>query len=158
MPYNKKLSSISFRQNGVQRGEKRMKHIWDWFRKQLFYGGLERDQYRRISGEINEVNRKSLVMISAFCMLIDLTRLCISFGNIPRVNQIAFSLSVVLFGALALINPKRTWTTARASLCLRRQTSAQSGVDQHARQRDQVYAVRRKRWSAWRKRNPAILI
>ena len=81
-----------------------MKHIWDWFRKQLFYGGLERDQYRRISGEINEVNRKSLVMISAFCMLIDLTRLCISFGTIPRVNQIAFSLSVVLFGALALIN------------------------------------------------------
>ena len=81
-----------------------MKHTWNWFQKQLFYGGLEKEQYRRISGEINEANRKSVVIISAACVLIYLTRLCISFGNIPRMNQIAFSLAVVLFGALALIN------------------------------------------------------
>lgn len=30
----------------------------------LLYGGLEKEQYKRISAEINEANRKSIVVLS----------------------------------------------------------------------------------------------
>ena len=81
-----------------------MKNAWHGLKRLLFYGGLEKDAYCLIADEINESNRKSIVIISTACMLIYLARLCVFFERIPRVNQIAFSLAVVLFGALALVN------------------------------------------------------
>ena len=84
--------------------EKPMKSAWNGVKKQLFYGGLEKEEYRLIADEINEANRKSLVIISTACTLIYLARLCVFFERIPRVNQIVFMLAVVLFGSLALIN------------------------------------------------------
>ncbi len=81
-----------------------MKSAWHSLKKLLFYGGLEKDAYRLIADEINESNRKSIVIISTACALVYLARLCIFFDRIPRTNQIVFSLSVVLFGTLALVN------------------------------------------------------
>lgn len=41
-----------------------MREFWKKTIQVLLYGGLEKEQYKRISAEINEANRKSIVVLS----------------------------------------------------------------------------------------------
>ena len=41
-----------------------MREFWKKTIQVLLYGGLEKEQYKRISAEINEANRKSIVAVS----------------------------------------------------------------------------------------------
>lgn len=41
-----------------------MREFWKKTTQVLLYGGLEKEQYKRISAEINEANRKSIVVLS----------------------------------------------------------------------------------------------
>ena len=46
-----------------------LKKAHGWLVRVLLYGGLQRGQYQLISQEIDEANRKSLVIISAVCAM-----------------------------------------------------------------------------------------
>ncbi len=69
----------------------------------LLYGGLERSQYKLIAREIDESNRRSIVVLSAACLLFFLLRM-LRFSTMPRNNQIIFPLAVALFAGLAILN------------------------------------------------------
>ncbi len=78
----------------------------------LLYGGLERGQYREIAGEINESNRKSIVVLSTACLLAYSLRLCLPYSVIPTANRAVFFAAIILFGVLAIVNAKfqrRRW-------------------------------------------------
>lgn len=74
------------------------------FHQIMLYGGLEKEQYHMISKDINEANRKSIVLLSTACMLVFLLRLNILRANIPMVNKILFFIAVFSFGGIALAN------------------------------------------------------
>lgn len=75
-------------------------------RRLLLYGGLEREQYKRISPNINEANRKSVVMLSVACLIVLALRLCLRYATVPTSNRIVFCCGMVLFGLLAVLNTK----------------------------------------------------
>ena len=70
----------------------------------LLYGGLKREQYKLISAEITEANRKSIAVLSFACLLVFALRLCLKYSRVPDSNQIVFMVGIILFGVLALAN------------------------------------------------------
>lgn len=74
----------------------------------MLYGGLEKEQYWQLQPEIDEANRKSIVIISVACMLIFGIRCWLLQGMIPQSNQWLFLVAALLFGVLALVNRKRS--------------------------------------------------
>ena len=70
----------------------------------LLYGGLKREQYKLISAEITEANRKSISVLSFACLLVFALRLCLKYSRVPDSNQIVFMVGIILFGVLALAN------------------------------------------------------
>lgn len=80
----------------------------DKFRKKvkqtLLYGGLEKEQYVMISPEINEANRRSMVLLSAACVLFYAVRLCLGYSEVPYTNKVVFIAAIFMFGILALGN------------------------------------------------------
>lgn len=68
------------------------------------YGGLQKEQYRQIEPEIDEANRKSLVILSTACALFFLVRAGLFDANILALNKTLFSTSAFLFLILAGIN------------------------------------------------------
>lgn len=70
----------------------------------LLYGGLEKEQYRMISSEIDEANRKSIITLSTACLIVYALRLCLSYSAVPDMNRIVFLNAILLFGILAVGN------------------------------------------------------
>lgn len=70
----------------------------------LLYGGLEKENYQQISPEIDEFNRKNLVIISGACAAVYALRLCVTYTRVPYTNKILFITAVILFTLIALIN------------------------------------------------------
>ena len=70
----------------------------------LLYGGIEKEQYRMISSEIDQANRKSIIILSCACLIIYALRLCLSYSTVPNINRIIFLNAILLFGLLAISN------------------------------------------------------
>lgn len=70
----------------------------------FLYGGLEKEQYRMISPDIDESNRKSLIILSCACAIVYLLRCCISYMRFTFTNRIIFVTAVILFAAIAVVN------------------------------------------------------
>lgn len=83
-----------------------MKKWLNKFRQIMLYGGLEKEQYRMISKDIDEANRKSVVVLSTACMLIYLLRMNIFNTNIPTINRILFLTAILVSGGIALVNSR----------------------------------------------------
>lgn len=83
-----------------------MKKWLNKFRQIMLYGGLEKEQYRMISKDIDEANRKSVVVLSTACMLIYLLRMNIFNANIPTINRILFLTAILASGGIALVNSR----------------------------------------------------
>lgn len=73
--------------------------------KQTFlYGGLEREQYKEISAEIDESNRKSVITLSIAAVLIFGVRLLMKYSTVPYTNRVVFGAAILCFALLALVN------------------------------------------------------
>lgn len=70
----------------------------------LLYGGLEKEQYQMISSEINESNRKSIIILSSACLIVYAIRLCLTYSAVSGTNRIVFLNAILLFGILAVSN------------------------------------------------------
>ena len=70
----------------------------------LLYGGLEKEQYKMISPEIDEANRKSIVILSTACLVFYILRMCLDYSEVPYVNKIVFNSTIALFAILAIVN------------------------------------------------------
>ena len=81
-----------------------MHNVWNKCKRVLLYGGLDREEYRKIAPAINNANRKSIVVLSLACLLVYALRLCLRYSVVPRSNQIVFFTAIVLFGLLAVLN------------------------------------------------------
>ena len=81
-----------------------MRNFFNRCKQLLLYGGLPREQYITISREIDEANRKSIVVLSAACLLVYALRMCLHYSSVPHTNQVVFGCAIVLFGFLALVN------------------------------------------------------
>lgn len=81
-----------------------MKKWLNKLRQIMLYGGLEKEQYRMISKDIDEANRKSVVVLSTACMLIYLLRMNIFNANIPTINRILFLTAILVSGGIAAVN------------------------------------------------------
>ena len=81
-----------------------MKKWLDRFHQIMLYGGLEKEQYQMISKDIDEANRKSIVILSVACMFVYLLRLNIFQANIPMINKVLFLIAVLAFGGIAIAN------------------------------------------------------
>ena len=79
--------------------------LWDKMKQVLLYGGLSREQYKKISPEIDEANRKSVVLLSAACLIFYSVRLA-RYSTMSASNRLLFHVTVVLFALLALVNTR----------------------------------------------------
>lgn len=70
----------------------------------FLYGGLEKDQYKAISADINESNRRSIITLSIVAMLIFGMRLLLKYSEVPYTNKVVFIIAIVIFAFLAIIN------------------------------------------------------
>ncbi len=70
----------------------------------LFYGGLEKEAYKMISPEIDEANRKSIVILSVSCLIVYVLRLCMKYSEVPYTNKMVFISAIILFAILAILN------------------------------------------------------
>ena len=70
----------------------------------MFYGGLKREQYHMIAADIDESNRKTIVLLSSACALVYGIRLSMFFLKVPDINKVIFLTGVLLFGILAALN------------------------------------------------------
>ena len=70
----------------------------------MFYGGLKREQYHMIAADIDESNRKTIVLLSSACALVYGIRLSMFFLKVPDINKVIFLTGVLLFGVLATLN------------------------------------------------------
>ncbi|WP_432627859.1 ATP-binding protein [Brotaphodocola sp.] len=68
------------------------------------YGGLQKEQYRQIAPELDEANRKSLVILSASCAFFYLIRIKLFNAHILTLNKTLFLTAAILFGILAVCN------------------------------------------------------
>lgn len=86
----------------------------------LLYGGLDKEQYQMISSEINEANRKSIIILSSACLIVYALRLCLSYSAVPDLNRIIFLNAILLFGILAVGNilVKQSSSFVHVSACL----------------------------------------
>lgn len=81
-----------------------MKKWLNKFRQIMLYGGLEKEQYHMISKDIDEANRKSVIVLSTACMLIYLLRMNIFNTHIPAINRVLFLTAILVSGGIALVN------------------------------------------------------
>lgn len=81
-----------------------MNNFFAKLKQLLLYGGLEKEQYRMISSEIDEANRKSIIILSSACIIVYALRLCLSYSAVPDMNRIVFLNAILLFGILAVGN------------------------------------------------------
>lgn len=73
--------------------------------KEIFlYGGLEKDQYKAISADINESNRRSIITLSIVAVLIFGMRLLLKYSEVPYTNKVVFIVAIVIFAFLVIIN------------------------------------------------------
>lgn len=77
---------------------------WKTAKNILLYGGLEKDQYQQISTELDEANRKSIVILSTACALVYLVRLCIFYFRISAISRYLFLSAALSFGIIAAGN------------------------------------------------------
>ena len=70
----------------------------------LLYGGLEKEQYKMISSEIDSANRKSIIILSSACLIVYALRLCLTYSAVPELNRVVFLNAILLFGILAVSN------------------------------------------------------
>lgn len=70
----------------------------------LLYGGLEKEQYKMISSEIDSANRKSIIILSSACLIVYALRLCLTYSVVPELNRVVFLNAILLFGILAVSN------------------------------------------------------
>ena len=59
-----------------------------------------------ISAEINEANRKSIVVLSMACLMVYALRMCLRYSAVPHTNKILFMGVILLFGMLAFVNSR----------------------------------------------------
>lgn len=81
-----------------------MNNFFGKLKKLLLYGGIEKEQYRMISSEIDQSNRKSIIILSSACLIIYALRLCLSYSAVPDINRLIFLNAILLFGLLATSN------------------------------------------------------
>lgn len=81
-----------------------MKQMMKKIKETFLYGGLERNQYKAMSAEIDEANRKSIVVLSVSALLIFGVRLCLTYSRVPHTNKVVFMIAIILFALLAGIN------------------------------------------------------
>lgn len=81
-----------------------MNHFFEQLKKILLYGGIEKEQYKMISSEIDKSNRKSIIILSSACLIVYALRLCLSYSAVPDINRIIFLNAILLFGILAIGN------------------------------------------------------
>ena len=79
--------------------------LWEKVKRVLLYGGLSREEYKTISPEIDEANRKSVVLLSAACLIFYSVRL-LRYSTIPVGNRLLFHTTVALFALLAAVNTR----------------------------------------------------
>ena len=70
----------------------------------FLYGGLEKEQYKAISADINESNRKSIITLSIVAALIFGVRLLLKYSEVPYTNKVVFIIAIVIFAFMAVIN------------------------------------------------------
>lgn len=73
-------------------------------KKTFLYGGLDRKSYKNISADIDESNRRSIIVLSMAAILILGVRLLLSYAEVPYTNKIIFAAGIVLFAFLAILN------------------------------------------------------
>ena len=81
-----------------------MNKFFEKVKQTLLYGGLEKEQYRAISPEIDEANRKSIVILSFACLLVYALRLSLGYSRVPHSNKIVFFIAIFMFAFLAIGN------------------------------------------------------
>ena len=81
-----------------------MRKILKKVKETLLYGGLEKEQYRAIAPEIDEANRKSIIILSLACMAILTVRLSLQYSEVPHTHKVVFILAIILFGCMAAAN------------------------------------------------------
>lgn len=81
-----------------------MNYFFQKLKQILLYGGLEKEQYKMISPEIDEANRKSIVILSFACLLVYSLRLSLKYSTVPTTNKIVFFVGIFLFALLAITN------------------------------------------------------
>lgn len=70
----------------------------------FLYGGLEKDQYKAISADINESNRRSIITLSIAAVLIFGMRLLLKYSEVPYTNKVVFIIAIAIFAFLVVIN------------------------------------------------------
>lgn len=81
-----------------------MNRVLGKVKQTLLYGGLEKNQYQTILPEIDEANRKSIVILSIACALFFTVRLCLTYSKVPYINKVLFITAIIIFGIVAVIN------------------------------------------------------
>ena len=81
-----------------------MKRIMSKIKQTFLYGGLEKEQYKAMSSEIDEANRKSIIVLSVSALLIFGTRLLLTYSKVPYTNKVVFLIAIFLFAILAIVN------------------------------------------------------
>lgn len=70
----------------------------------FLYGGLEKEQYKAISKDINESNRSSIIALSMTAILILGIRLFLTYSEVPPINKVIFITAIIFFAFLVIIN------------------------------------------------------
>lgn len=81
-----------------------MERFMKELKKYLLYGGIEKEQYKMISSEIDKSNRKSIIILSSAFVFVFALRLCLTYSAVPDVNRVIFLNAILLFGILAVGN------------------------------------------------------
>lgn len=81
-----------------------MNRFFTKLKQLLLYGGLKKEQYKLISPEINESNKKSIIILSSACLIVYTLRLSLTYSAVPDTNRIIFLNAILLFGMLAVGN------------------------------------------------------
>lgn len=90
---------------------KKLHKIGNKIKKTFLYGGLEREQYKDVSTDIDESNRRSIIALSITAILIMGMRLLLTYSEVPHINKVVFMTAIMLFAFLAIINKLITKNT-----------------------------------------------
>ena len=90
---------------------KNLHKIGKKIKKTFLYGGLEREQYKDVSTDIDESNRRSIIALSVTAILIMGMRLLLTYSEVPHINKVVFMTAIMLFAFLAIINKLITKNT-----------------------------------------------
>ena len=70
----------------------------------FLYGGLEKEQYKAISKNIDESNRSSIIALSMTAILILGIRLFLTYSAVPYINRVVFITAIIFFAILIILN------------------------------------------------------